>query len=339
MKFEAGIALDRGSEGGVRVYFPTWINLHACLAECLLVLGQPQEARDLGDAALRECEARGSADMALELIHVIALAETALGDSRAAQRLDALIARQSELGATGLRMGLSYEARARVAIATGDAAAFEHFSELAAREYRHGARTPLAARYERLMNEAARVGMQATLTMAKYQALAGPTHSALDSELLTTASRIMTARHSTKERATAALDIICKAHGARAGHLFLIAPAGPLLCASKDDCAPPDALAHSVATYISEQQRRATELDDMATSAGTDAHALPAPVSSGDRIHQLLMLRCMVDGATVLVGVAALECDGGNEIEPQVQLLNLLSMSLLESGEAVRSGA
>jgi hypothetical protein len=75
----------------------------------------------------------------------LALAECKLGDARAAARLDQLIARQNQLGTTGLRMGMSYEARALVAVWSADAAAFEHFAKLTAREYWHGAQTTLAA--------------------------------------------------------------------------------------------------------------------------------------------------------------------------------------------------
>ncbi|HTU59674.1 MAG TPA: hypothetical protein VMF89_14585, partial [Polyangiales bacterium] len=228
-KLEAGIALDHGSKGGSRVYFPTWINLHACLGECLLALGHAQEARDTAGAALRDCETRGSADLASELIQVIALAEASLGDPRAADRLDALIARQNALGTSGLRMGLSYEARARIAIWTRDTVSFERFSVLTAREYRHGARTPLAARYERLMNEAARAGIQAKLTLESFQALATMTGSSLESDRLTVAERMMAESSSVAERAPMALEMICTAHAAPSGHLFLVTRDGTAL--------------------------------------------------------------------------------------------------------------
>jgi hypothetical protein len=149
---------------------------------------------------------------AFDVIRVLALAEGRLGDPHGAERLDALIARQNALGVSGLRMGLSYEARARIAIWSGDAAAFEHYSELTAREYRHGVRTPLAARYERLMNEAARAGMQPKLTLADIQALAATGTSGLGSDhLLTIVTRSMAGQHSSSERAQVALQMICLA--------------------------------------------------------------------------------------------------------------------------------
>lgn len=329
-KFEAGIALDR-TAGGPRVYFPTWINLHAGLGECLLALGRAQQARDVADGALLDCEARGSADMALELIHVVALAEAMLGNPHAAEPLDALIERQSALGAKGLRMGLTYETRARVAIWSGDAEAFEQFSVLTAREYRHGARAPLAARYERLMNEAARAGMQSNVSLKDLQALAGQIHSTVHSELLTSAARVMAGRPTFAERAPTALEMICKAQGVDAGHLFLVAPSGPSLAASYGGATTPDELAELVAQYVSEQREQAAELDDMATGAQADAQAARSQAEGCS--YQLLPLRCVVEGASVLVGLAALERSERDDVPPPLDLLSFLALSLHEFGE------
>ena len=329
-KFEAGIAQGRAADG-TRVYFPTWINLHAGLGECLLALGCAQQARDVADAALLDCESRGSADMALELIHVIALADATLGDPQGAERLDALIERQNALGVSGLRMGLTYEARARVAIWSGDAEAFDRFAILTAREYRHGARTPLAARYERLMNEAARAGMQSKLSLADLQALAGQTHSTVHSELLTSAARRMAGRPTVAQRASSALEMLCTTHGAGAGHLFLVSPSGAVLAASHGGATASGELAERVAAYVSHHQELAAELDDMATGAQADVATHAQPSRPDDCSHQLLALRCIAEGESVLVGVAALERSEGQDIQPLAELLSFLALSLLES--------
>jgi len=83
-------------------------------------------------------------------------------------RLDALIAAQTALGVTGLRLGVVYEARAEVALWAGDPAAFANFASLTAREYRHGSGCPLSARYERLTNEARRRGIQSSVTLDDF---------------------------------------------------------------------------------------------------------------------------------------------------------------------------
>ena len=335
-KLEACIALDQRGAARKRVYFGTWLSAHAALGECLLALGRPEDALSVVSAALCECEARGTGLGAFDVIRVLALAEGKLGDARGAQRLDALIAEQNALGASGLRMGLSYEARARIAIWSGDAEAFRHFSELTAREYRHGAHTTLAARYERLMNEAARAGMQPQLTLADFHALAASgTSSLLHDELLTLVTRSMAGHRSVPERAQVALQMICETHRARVGHLFLLTPAGPVLHASHNAAPPSTALAERVSEYVSERQRQAEELDEMATGVVTDTPT-PAPDSLLEldgRRYELLALRSFQQAASTLVAVAMLErSDEHSPAAQQAELLNALAAKLLQSG-------
>ena len=53
-----------------------------------------------------------------------------------------------------MNLGVSYEARARIAIWAGDGPGVAEYARLTAHEYRHGSGSPLGARYERLMDEA-----------------------------------------------------------------------------------------------------------------------------------------------------------------------------------------
>ena len=327
----ARVKLEEGIRAGTpHVYFPTWVSLHAALAECLLSLGHTEDARDIAGRALKECEARGSAELALELIHVLALAEATLGDARGVQRLDALIAGQSALGVTGLRLGLSYETRARVAICSGDAPSFEHFARLTASEYRHHAGTSLAVRYERLMNEAARAGLQAKLTLTAFKALAGTNERALSTDPLLAAVRSMAAVQSVSERATIALQMICMAHGAEVGYLFLLTPAGLELRAAQGKPTPAANLMDQVSAFVTNQQKQAADLDDMTTGLVDDADELQTLPNMEAPDRRLLPLRCIVDSVSVLVGVALIEPPPELRVEPHIELLTLVATSLLE---------
>lgn len=90
---------------------------------------------------------------------------------------------------------------------------------------------------------------------------------------------------------------------------------------------------HAFAAGLDEQQQHAAELDDMATGAETGAPALSDSVSLDGSTYQLLALRCVIESASVLVGVAVIERAEGQDFEPQVQLLSFLAVSLLESGK------
>jgi hypothetical protein len=170
-------------------------------------------------AALDETVKRGLAST-VDLERVLALAAAKLGDPQAAPALEALIERQKQMGVTGMSLGLSYEARAQIAIWQDDSDAFARYSELTASEYRHGVGAPLGARYDRLVNEAARRGLRATSSLADFAGSSSfETTRANDPTSLVT--RTMSRANRLEERAAAALQLICSSRGVRQGQLYL----------------------------------------------------------------------------------------------------------------------
>ena len=343
VKFEQCIERTRFGDDEHSPQLAMWIAAQAGLAECLFGLGRYDEARNTASSALRICDSRQIVAAAFELVRTLALSEATLGDAGAAERLDKLIAVQNELGATGLRMGLSYEARARVAILCGDSAAFEQFAELTAREYRHGARTALAARYERLLNEAARSGMRSRIGFRDFEALAGADTGAIGSEeLLTVITRSMASSRSADERMQLALKMVCAAHGASVGHLYLITPAGLLLRASHGAESPSLELAQRVTRYISDKQQRSEDMDDMVTGELQQDDALTSLIQASGVSYELLPLGCVVESISTLAGVAVVEvAETRVRNQKQAQLLNALATNLLQTGDSpgLRLGA
>jgi hypothetical protein len=335
-KFDRASELTRPDANGKSEYLSVWIASQASSAECLLALGRNEDARTSASATLAVCDARNIDVVSFDLRRTLALAEGKLGDPRGAERLDALISQQHALGVTGLRMGLSYEARARIAIWSGDAEAFERFAELTAREYRHGARGPLAARYELLMNEAARSGMRSKVSLADFEALAAADDSALGrDELLTIVTRSMAGQRSAEERTLMALQMICAAYGAQSGHLFLLTPAGPVLRASQGSAAPSAELAEHVSGFILKKQGQYSDLDDMVTGELTsDDEQAPTERLAGSS-YELLLLGCVMGTTSTLAGVAAVEVgDNRPRNERQSQLLTALARSLMQAGDS-----
>jgi hypothetical protein len=335
-KFERCIELTRFDEHGNSAQLAMWIAAQAGLAECLFNLGRCEEARNVAGAALASCDARQIGAAAFDLVRALALAEAKLGDTRATQRLENLIAVQTQLGATGLRMGLTYEARARVAIWSADAAAFEQFAELTAREYRHGARSSLAARYERLINEAGRSGMRARVALGDFEALAGADTSGIGSdELLTVITRSLGGSRSADERAQLALQMICAAHASSVGHLYLTTPAGLVLRASLGTDTPAPELAERVTRYVTDKQQRSDQMDEMVTGDLADEDALTSLIQASGVSYELLPLGCVVDSIRTLVGVTVVEVAGTRfRNEKQGQLLNAVATNLLQTGDS-----
>jgi hypothetical protein len=335
-KLEQCIALTRIDERGRSPTLTMWIAAQGGLAECLFGLQRYEEARSQASSALQICEARGIGVLKFDLLRTLALAEAKLGDTQAAGRLDRMIARQNQLGTTGLRMGISYEARALVAVWSNDPAAFEHFAELTAREYRHGANTTLAARYERLINEAARCGMHTRISLGDFSALASAgSNPSMHDELLTLITRNMAGSRSSDERTRVALQMICTARGASSGHMYLITPAGLALRASFGaDAAQPE-LAELASDYISDKQKRSEALDDMLTGDLPEDGLLTAAVKAGDGSYELLPLGCVVNSISTLVGVVVIAVTHSSEHNARLaQLLNTIATNLLQAGDS-----
>jgi Protein kinase domain/AAA ATPase domain len=126
--------------------------------EVLVALGEAQQASLIGRELLRICEERDIRVLSHGMARSVALAEAKLGEyAAAAERIEHVIAEQTQYGVSGVHLGASYEARTRIAIWAADYEAIEKFGRLTATVYRHGLDSPLGVRYERLLNEGRRV--------------------------------------------------------------------------------------------------------------------------------------------------------------------------------------
>jgi hypothetical protein len=196
--------------------------------ETLLELGEFVEARAFAQRSLAQCAAQEilSTD-ALE--RGLAVAESRLGEhASAAARLDRLLARQRSVGVTGLILGATYEARARVAIAAGDAATFEEYAQLTASAYRYAQGFRVGTRYLRLMREAQRAGVQPAVQATEYESdvLSGVTLAA--SVIERHVASLLQDAATLEQRAARALGLISETAGARSGQLYVVERAGSL---------------------------------------------------------------------------------------------------------------
>jgi hypothetical protein len=136
----------------------------------LIALGRASEARDRASAAAELCAALKVDIPAHHVLRQLALAEAALGDfAGAAARIEALIAELTTLGVRGLNLGLAHEARAQIALHSGDERTFEQHARLTAEQYRFGAQSPLGARCARLLQEARRKGFASVAELAEFE--------------------------------------------------------------------------------------------------------------------------------------------------------------------------
>jgi hypothetical protein len=303
--FERCIELSASGAGELSPSMQVWVVAQAGLAETLLCLGHVDEACARASSALAVCDERQMKNHANDLRRVLGLIEGKLGNARGAERLDALIAEQLALGATGLRLGMSYEARAQVAIWSDDRAAFERFSRLTAREYRYGLGCPLGARYERLVHEAQRQGFAGSAQLVDFETVI-ETALAETHDAQTKVTRILTGAQDS-ERATRALRLLCAAFRAQAGHLYGVAAEGLSLRASLETLQPSDetCLTQLVQQFLADELDRLGGTDGMATCMPEDLTHV-STIQLASTAYDLVLLSCMQGVQRTIVGVVAL---------------------------------
>jgi hypothetical protein len=314
-----------------------WVAAQAGRAEALLGLGSTQEARASAAAALATCDALGIGSHANDVVRVLALAEAGLGEfAAAAARLDALIAKQTAMGVTGLRLGLSYEARAQVAIGSGDEAAFDRYARLTAQEYRYGARCPIGVRYERLLNEARRRGLRAAAALPEIEqaTLVASAGSALADVPVAVATALEGAPDA-QTRAQRALQLVCDARAARGGYLYLVRPEGLVLTASHRLADPPSSLTVQAREFFTSELERSETLTVIATRGELDDALDPVSlVEISGVAYDLLLLTCVVENAGRFAGVMAVAA-GEQRVRnaSEAQLLAAIAAHLIQAGD------
>jgi ABC-type transporter Mla MlaB component/tetratricopeptide (TPR) repeat protein len=334
--FERSLAsIDRSD--GLALAFPLWVTSRTGLAGALLGLGDAEAARASAAEALEVCQKRDVSTAAHELIRTLALAEATLGHhQRAAERLEALIAEQTAKGSTGLLLGLTYEARARIAIWSKDEAAFAEFSRLAAKEYGRGARSPLAARYEQLVNEATRSGFHAAPDLSDFEP-----STMLDSawtgmtDVPTAVLRMMTGARRTEERAERALRLLCETRKSTGGHLYVVTSEGLRHAASYGEGIAPSSLSDLVDEFLRQEHEKADTMTEIVTGTMmAEEGGGASSVRCGGVTYEMLTLASVVGGSGVVAGVAAIvESDQRVRYVKQAQLLATLASHLIDGGD------
>ena len=330
LKFEECIALTEFDEHGTSLSSMAWLCAVSGLSEALLGLDRAEDARANVRRALDVWQPDDAVIEAVDLVRMLALAEGKLGISGAAERMEDTLERQIRAGTTGLRLGLSYEARAQIAIWQHDAEAFERYAELTAREYRYAADSGLGARYDRLINEASRYGLRAGVTPADF-ATEG-SESALTNSIQSIVSRSLSGIARQDERARRALQLLCEFRKVDTGHLYLTSPVGLVLSASHGEHAPPPD--SSVLLRFLEQARAHSQaMDDMATGELVDDAFANTVLAGIDCSYELLLLSTVIDDTWKVAAVAAVAHSDASLLPvQQSQLLSALAEHLLADG-------
>jgi hypothetical protein len=286
-----------------------WAPLAAAYVEVLSELGDDERAYSWGQYALQVFQ-----DTAVEngwaLERALALAEAKHDRAAAVARLNRVIEAQRALGVSGVHIGATYEAQLRVAIGAKDKAAIDQYAGLIAREYRHGLRSGLGARYERLAEEVERCGLSSIAHFSQLEpGAAGAPETASKSSWDFVADQLTSSSNST-ERSQRALRLLCQAFGCDAGQLYQWI--GDALQLTASDLTQPSPGLSQAARACLDRHRAHDEGDTALISLPrTDQTAGADWVEAGTAYN----FRVLVSGGGLTVGVLAMKLSPGTAVQ------------------------
>jgi hypothetical protein len=251
---ENALAHLESPDGPVYPLGTLWCGAIATRLEALIGLERHEDAKRIGTHAIESCKRLGIGAPSHDISRTLALAEGKLGEfDRAAARLSEIIEEQLALGISGLRLGASYEARARIAVWASDPSLAETYMRHTAREYRYGHGSALGARYERLVQEAARLGGAKPPSLSEFDSAHGTSNPTSATAVVTQA---MKGAGGITERAERALDLLCDERAATGGALYLFQARTPRLLANRGARAPSPELAEFMQRFLASELPR-----------------------------------------------------------------------------------
>ncbi|HET8934944.1 MAG TPA: serine/threonine-protein kinase [Polyangiales bacterium] len=321
--FDACIGLSELDERDPTRVPAFWMPAVAGNIETLVERGLCEQAKALGTRTLAKCRSLGIGMPTLDVERALALAHARLGDfAGAVVMIERVITAQKQLGVTGLNLGASYEARARIAIWARDELALTEFADLTAREYRRGT-SPLGARHEHLMDEA-RLAFPHRNVQAPVLRSVQPASAARE------ASQRLRQATTGFERASLALSLLCEDRAAHIGYLYLMTKSGWALAATYGVKEVDAALEPFARAFL----RAELEKLELATRINTDEPTPSLQATPGGVAHPVVLARAR-DADVDHVGIALLVMDERAATKrADARLPGVLAEQLVEAGDA-----
>jgi hypothetical protein len=268
-----------------------WAQLAASHVRALDESGDAARAVEQGRAyvaAAARAELGASTSRWISL--ALCVAEAKLKQADAVRTADETIERCLESGASGLILGLAYEARARVAVLLDDVAGYNRHRALCEEEFAKAANPALSAKLQKLKREAQRqnVAPPAPLLDAAQRGLAA---SVVKSRL--------GACHDANERAHAILDLLAQHSGATEGYLYLIRRDGLSWVASLGSREPTDALHTMAREYVLAETHAGTQI-----TGASELSVATQWTAFGETSYRPVLLSHYNDEGCVISGLA-----------------------------------
>jgi hypothetical protein len=296
-----------------------WPQLAASHVYALEDAGQLERAAERGrvylaDAARAELGPSASDWISLALCVVYAK----LGQPGAAHMAEALIERCLAVGATGLKLGLAYEARTRVAVLEADAASCERYRMLCTREFAKASNPALSAKLQKLKR----------LAQTRQLASQAPMLPSAEQSVLAGVNSRLRAWNDGEARARDILVLLAEHSGAIGGYLFEIRDGGPSWVASLGVHEPEAAVFAMVREYVMAEVH--------AGDASTGASELSVKSdwnAFSETLYRPVLLSHYTEAGHMICGVALLVVAQDRAFMYPGEVATQISRVLQESGD------
>ena len=292
----------------------------------ILCEADPEQALWHGARYLADAERIELGTGARYLAGWFALAEARRGRlGQGFARFEQILTGMEAAGCTGVEMGSTYEIRARIALAQQDRGGFERFRDLCGANYNLRGWPALAAKYEKLVDDARALGWDAE----------GDAHAAAERAFGACASirQAIGASGSASGRCQCALEILLEHHGAHRGYLFGASGAGLKLIAASTRERPETSLCELANDYLAAEVGVSSDVTMTALdlwSGGSKAWK-----STAGAHYELVpvVARDDAEGADYVVGIAAMSARGTELKRPEAAIVYAVGGALLEGGD------
>jgi hypothetical protein len=264
----------------------------------------------------------------------LALIEAKLSEYGIAVGLsDAAIKSWKSAGAAGLNLGLAYENRARIAILMDDCEAFVPYSRLCGEQYLGKHNPALTAKYDKLIQEARKVGIDTSPLDARGDQDDG---DSLDvrKDYQDIRSQLNQCQYAC-DRAQRALEILARYYHARGGFLFGLQVHGLKLLSSTN----PDHASEQLAKFAEQYLQAEIEDTNEVTVTSADKNAAEGASTTfcldDGRTFDPVLLYGEKQGRLIVVGLAALTPLNGRLRVISPKIVHAISATMLEKGDVV----
>ncbi len=309
----------------------TWASATGAYLKTLLELDRIDDVIEMAESKLSEAvKARLQVETSnIRLPLAIAYAKRGMFDS-AIEQCETAIDAYRVLGSEGMNIGGAYEIRARVAVLMQDEEGFRTYASLCADQYKAGRNPALTAKYEKLMQFAARADLGVTDALA-HAADATTQFTGLD--LKSVSTDLFSNCQGPEDRAQRIIDLLVQQSNSSGGYLYTLQEKGAKLVAQNGANEPPTRMDTMVGDYLAAEANEYKEVTMTCADLRSETTSrFDWTFIQGREFHPVLLGHNTSD-QFVITGLAILFTDANKVFRFPTESVVAMSKSLHDAGD------